>query len=139
MEDNNTDNNIPTDKLTIGQLRWIANRAWHNTDVECQEALGMGDSCATKWRRDPHFAEAERSIFTGDIKRSQETMARLRDRAVLVLESLLSSRDPRVCRAAAADVLDRSGMSRGEVVTVQISGVLAELLAESETPSEDAA
>jgi len=124
---------LPTDKLTINQLRWLANRAWYETDVDCLKALGFGASTVTRWRQQPHFTESEKSVFVGDIKRSQEIMARLRDKATLTLGGLLDSRDPRTRRASATDVLDRSGMARGEVVTVQISGALAGLLAEAET------
>ena len=120
------------DQLSINQLRWISERAWHETDQDCLKALNLGASTVTRWRAEqPTFVEAEKSIWVGDIKRTQEIMARLRDKATLTLERLLASRDPRTRRAAAVDILDRAGMARGETVSVDLSPALASLLAEA--------
>ena len=121
---------LSTDQLSINQLRWLAARPWHETDQDCLKELGLGASTVTRWRTEqPHFVGAEKSIWVGDIKRTQEIMGRLRDRAALTLERLLDSRDPRTRRAAAVDILDRAGLARGETVTVQVSPMLAGLLA----------
>ena len=134
--ENKQNGQTPIDQLSINQYRWLANRAWHETDTACLEALKLGASTVTRWRADsPVFVEAEKSIWRGDLRRSQEMMARIRDKAVLKLERLLDSRDARVARAAAVDVLDRAGLNRGDVVTVEVSPALAKLLAESEKPS----
>ena len=128
---------LDTDQLSINQLRWLSRRAWYETDQECLKACGLGASTVSRWRHDqPHFVEAEKSIWRGDIVRTQEIMARLRDRAVLVLEGLLASRDVRTRRAAATDILDRAGMARGDVVTVQVSGALKSLLKEASKDEE---
>ena len=121
-----------TDQLSINQLRWLAERAWHETDQDCLKALGLGASTVSRWRHDSAaFVEEEKTIYVGDIKRTQEIMARLRDKATLTLERLLASRDPRTRRAAAVDILDRAGMARGETVSVDLSPALSALLAEA--------
>ena len=123
---------LPIDQLTVNQLRWLGERAWHETDQDCLKTLGLGASTVTRWRADsPAFVEAERSIWAGDIERTRTIMARIRDKAALTLEALLASRDVRTRRAAAVDVLDRAGMRPGDSVTVQISPELARLLGEA--------
>ena len=130
--DNGQNGQLPTDKLSINQLRWLAARAWHETDVSCLAKLGLGASTVTRWRAEqPHFVEAEKSVFVGDIKRTQEIMARARDEAALVLRDLLEARDRRVRRQTAVDLLKFSGMVQGESVSVQVSPALAGLLAEA--------
>ena len=120
------------DQLSINQLRWVSQRAWYETDQECLKACGLGASTVSRWRAEqPAFVEAEKSIWRGDLARTQKIMGRLRDRAALVLEGLLASRDPRTRRASAVDILDRAGMARGETVSVDLSPALAKLLAES--------
>ena len=120
------------DQLTINQLRWLAERAWHETDQECLKALGLGASTVSRWRAEqPAFVEAEKSIYVGDLKRTQEIIARLRDKAALTLEKLLATRDPRTRRATAVDLLKFGGMVQGEAVALDLSPALASLLAEA--------
>ena len=121
-----------TDKLTINQLRWLANRAWHGTDMACIKALEMGESTVSRWRAEqPHFVEAERTIWTGDIKRTQEIIARTRDEAALTLKGLLTARDKRVQRQTAVDLLKFGGLVQGESVEHGVSSALAELLSKA--------
>lgn len=92
---------------------------------------GVTPQTICDWKKQPLFVDALESIWLGDIARSREILARLRDKAILKLGRLMDSQDSRVARAACVDALDRAGLARGDVVVVQISGVLAELLAEA--------
>ena len=122
--------------LTVSQLKYLAARPWTETDAAAAERAGVVPQTVCEWKKDPYFVEQLESIWRGDIVRTQEIMARLRDRAVLVLEGLLASRDVRTRRAAATDILDRAGMARGDVVTVQVSGALKSLLKEASKDEE---
>ena len=115
--------------LTVSQLKYLAARPWTETDAEAAAQAGVVPQTVCKWKEDPYFMEQLESIWTGDLKRTQEIMARLRDKAALKLERLLDTRDQRTARAAAVDILDRAGLARGETVTVQVSPMLAGLLA----------
>lgn len=81
------------------------------------------------WKDDPVFMEQYESVWTGDIRRTQEILARTRDEAALTLKDLLKTRDIRTRRAVAVDILDRTGLRPGESVTVDLSPALAGLLA----------
>ena len=118
--------------LTVSQLKYLAERAWHETDAAAAEAAGVHPSTVSEWNSDPFFREQLESIWRGDIARTQEIMGRLRDKATLTLERLLASRDPRTRRAAAVDILDRAGMARGETIAVDLSPELARLLGAAE-------
>jgi len=117
--------------LTYQQLKYLAHRPWTETDAEAAKLAGVVPQTVCKWKEDPYFVEQLESIWRGDLKRTQEIMARLRDKATLTLERLLASRDPRTRRAAAVDILDRAGMARGETVSVDLSPALAKLLGEA--------
>ena len=117
--------------LTVSQLKYLAARPWAETDAAAAAEAGVTAKTVCEWKKDPYFVEQLESIWVGDIKRTQEIMARLRDKATLTLERLLASRDPRTRRAAAVDILDRAGMARGETVSVDLSPALAGLLREA--------
>ncbi len=121
-----------TDKLTINQLRFISQRAWHETSGETAAAVGVHPDTVTRWRRESAaFVAAEKSVFTGDIKRTQEIIARTRDEAALTLKELLKARDKRVRRQTAVDLLKFGGLVQGESVEHGVSSALAELLSKA--------
>ena len=123
---------LPTDRLSVTQLRFVAERPWHDNDAAAAEAVGVHPHTVTRWRAEsPAFVEAEKTIYVGDIKRTQEIIARVRDKAALTLEKLLASRDPRTRRQTAVDLLKFGGMVQGEAVALDLSPALAGLLREA--------
>jgi len=122
--------------LTHAQLKYIAFRPWADTDAEAAGEAGVVPQTVCEWKKDPYFVEQLESIWRGDIKRSQEMMSRLRDKAVLTLEKLLTTRDKRTQRATAEGILDRSGMARGVEVSHGVSDALAALLAAAKGESD---
>jgi len=117
--------------LTVAQYKYLAHRPWCDTDSEAAALAGVVPQTVCKWKEDQYFLGELNTIWSGDLKRSQEMMSRLRDQAVLVLQKSMQSRDPRTRRAAATDVLDRAGMARGVEVSHGVSDALAALLSKA--------
>ena len=72
--------------LSVSQLKYLAARPWAETDGEAASAAGVAAQTVCEWKKDPYFVEQLESIWRGDIERTREIMARIRDKAALTLE-----------------------------------------------------
>ena len=124
--------------LTELQLRFVALRINHQTDADAARELGMNPISVSNWKTaGAPIDQAIALIRMDGVVAGRERLRRLVTRAVDVLASQMSHRDPRIAQAAAVQVLDRAGVA--ESLTIEAGDNLADLLRQWRKPATDEA